>query len=226
MELKHGRLAMLAVTGMLTTIFVKFPGAEFEYSPVGFNVFDSEAASGIGIIFIIAGGIELMTPKGDFNNPLADTLGLDKSFSDNAFLQEAELAHGRLGMSAALTFFLYNYFLGNNGFPSDVVKIGANPSNPVAVGVAALLLLAWTNAKTWDNLPEGKFVLGSKVIYDSAQNINLIEKTGVTAPKLESVEIKAKLPESLSESASKSVSAESKAESVSESVSAESVSNA
>jgi hypothetical protein len=183
MELKHGRLAMLGVTGMLTTAFTKFPGDEFQYSPEGFNAFQSPAAAGIGIIFILCGGIELNTPKGDFKDPLG--LGAYDNVAESPFLREAELAHGRLGMSAALIFLLCNYSSTGDGLvPSDVLRFSpVQPGSPFVLAAAAFLLLAWTNPQGMGTAtPDGYVTFGSKVLVDSSRASR-------------AVQIKASLPE-------------------------------
>merc|ERR1719217_795229 len=70
-ELKHGRLAMVAVTGLLSAAVTKFPIFQTEeYKGIdGWHVKDTPAAAGIGIFFICAGYFELTQPKGDFKDP-------------------------------------------------------------------------------------------------------------------------------------------------------------
>jgi len=105
-ELKHGRVCMLAATGMITTSFWHFPS--FEGVPDGVAALQtSEGGAGFGIIFLVAAGIELKVPDGNFSDPLG--LGSQDNWGYTDKMKNMELANGRVAMSAVLTFFLYEY---------------------------------------------------------------------------------------------------------------------
>jgi light-harvesting complex I chlorophyll a/b binding protein 1 len=141
-ELKHGRLAMVALTGMLTAAFVRFPGAQFQ-SDVGLAVNQTDAASGIGIIFLLAAFVELENGDGKFEDP-ANLMGSEFLYLGRDFdgysddLRNKELAHGRLAMSTVFTLWLYEYGAGIS--PSTLIQ---NPQ-PITWLGAILLLVFWS----------------------------------------------------------------------------------
>jgi hypothetical protein len=201
MELKHGRLAMLGVTGMLTTAFnIKFPGDAFQYSPEGFAAFESPAASGTGIIFLLAGYFELTTPKGDYKDPLG--LGAYENYAETPGLQDAELAHGRLAMSAALTLLLCN---GGGSVPSDVLRFGViQPSDPAIYSgffslAVFVLCLAWTNPKGMETTPPEVYI--GLPAATTIENKAALPAAESTEEKVAAVRINAELPVSASDNA-------------------------
>merc|ERR1719401_2318856 len=142
-ELKHGRLAMVALTGMLTAAFVRFPGSQYVSAPDGLSVSQSGAAGGIGIIFLLAAFVELENGDGKFEDPAnlqgSDFLYLGKDFdgySDD--LRNKELAHGRLAMSTVFTLWLYEYGAGIS--PTTLIQ---NPQ-PISYLGFILLLVFWS----------------------------------------------------------------------------------
>jgi len=144
-ELKHGRLAMVALTGMLTAAFVRFPGSQYEMGmvPDGLAVSQSGAACGIGIIFLLAAFVELENGDGKFEDPAnlqgSGFLYLGKDFdgySDD--LRNKELAHGRLAMSTVFTLWVYEY--GADISPETLFQ---NPK-PVSLVGFLLLLVFWS----------------------------------------------------------------------------------
>jgi hypothetical protein len=142
-ELKHGRLSMVALTGMYATSVARFPSPPFESSPEGFQVIGSEAASGLGIIFLLVGFIELENPEGNFENPVnfKEMFSLGKDFdvySDD--LRNKELAHCRLAMPVVLSYWLSEYAA--DAPPSAVLS--AVPS-PAAVITSVFLLFIWSS---------------------------------------------------------------------------------
>merc|ERR1719321_2511934 len=70
-----------------------------------------------GILFLIAAGIELKFPAGNFPDPLG--LGKFDEWGYTEKMQNMELSNGRVAMSAVLTFFLYEY--GEKLSPSAVL---------------------------------------------------------------------------------------------------------
>jgi len=144
-ELKHGRLSMVALVGMLTSAFVRFPGSPFESASDGLGVAGSSAAGGVGIIFLLAAFIELETGDGKFEDPAnlggSGWLYLGKdydNYSDD--LRTKELAHGRLAMSTVFTLWLFEYGAGIS--PTTLIQ---NP-NPQYVGVGLVVLVTfWAN---------------------------------------------------------------------------------
>jgi hypothetical protein len=144
-ELKHGRLAMIALTGMLAAGLTKFP--QFKQLDVdGWAVADTPAASGLGIIAIIAGYLEFTTPKGDYKDPWG--VGEYEGWGYTRDVKEKELAHGRLAMSAVVSLWLYEY--GADMQPSDML---GNISG-YFVALFGGLLLIWTNPQ--ESWPKGK----------------------------------------------------------------------
>jgi len=136
-ELKHGRLAMLGLTGMIAAVFTRFPFEECRSAADGLKAMGSEAAGGIGIIFLLAGYVESQVPRGDFKDPLGWGAS-DEEYCYGIDMQNKELAHGRLAMSAVFTLWLYDFFAGLA--PSDLIR---TPS-PQYVIVIVGMLLVWS----------------------------------------------------------------------------------
>lgn len=130
-ELKHGRVCMLAVTGLVAQHTWRFnllyPYSEsyspFDFSdvPSGFAALGVNKAAGfLGLIVIVAGLVELRASDdgrrpGDFGDPLnfAEGYGLDFDGGDDAALwQNFELSHGRLAMIGFLGAALAEYATG------------------------------------------------------------------------------------------------------------------
>lgn len=132
-ELKHGRICMMAATGMITCSLFHFPG--FESVPDGWAALQTpEGGAGFGILFIIAAGFEINYPDGDyanyvdytqseaswfapsfkkvdpntFKNKNGDAWGVAQENVYGDDMMNRELANGRVAMSAVLTFFLYD----------------------------------------------------------------------------------------------------------------------
>jgi light-harvesting complex I chlorophyll a/b binding protein 1 len=142
-ELKHGRLAMVALTGMLTAAFVRFPGSQYVSAPDGLSVSESGAAGGIGIIFLLAAFVEVGSGDGKFEDP-ANLMGSEFLYLGRDFdgysddLRNKELAHGRLAMSTVFTLWLYEYGAGIS--PTTLIQ---NPQ-PISYLGAILLLVFWS----------------------------------------------------------------------------------
>jgi len=142
-ELKHGRLSMVALTGMYATSAARFPSPQFESSPEGFHVIGSEAASGLGILFLLVGFVELENPEGDFDNPVnfKDIFGLGKDFDVySGDLRNKELAHCRLAMPVVFSYWLSEYAA--DALPSAILK--ASPS-PAVVVTSIFLFFLWSS---------------------------------------------------------------------------------
>lgn len=154
-ELKHGRLAMAALTGMITASFARFGYPSFQDSPDGLGAAGGEAAAGLGIIFLVAGLVELENGDGDFDDPLNVESGTGGAFGDAKNLRNKELAHGRLAMSAVITLWLYEYNLGQA--PSFFLT--QQLSAPFLVALFGLLLV-WAS---WDE-EKPKMPAGSRLL--------------------------------------------------------------
>merc|ERR1719253_368951 len=61
-ELKHGRVCMVALTGMFAATKFRFPGDVFQSSETGWQVAGTEIAGAIGILALAVGFIELENP--------------------------------------------------------------------------------------------------------------------------------------------------------------------
>lgn len=136
-ELKHGRLAMVALTGMFAAANTRFQFSEFEYGPDGFGALEGEAAAGVGVIFLLAGLIEVQVPKGDFQDPLGFC---PSGWGYTEDMRSKELAHGRLAMSTVFTLWLFDYGAGIR--PSDLWQ--QSDSGIILKVAAAFLVLAWS----------------------------------------------------------------------------------
>jgi hypothetical protein len=144
-ELKHGRLAMVALTGMITASFTRFGYTSFQDSPDGLQAMTGEAAAGLGIIFLAAGLVEIDNGDGKFDDPLNIESGTGGAFGDAENLRNKELAHGRLAMSAVFTLWLYEYNLGQT--PSFFLT--QQLSAPLLIALFGLLLIwfSWDEEK-------------------------------------------------------------------------------
>jgi len=120
-ELKHGRVSMVALLGLLTASLTKFRG--FEDVPDGWAALNTaQGGAGLGALILCAGILELDAWKqdpsknpGDFGDPVSTALGDIGSDPGEAFwsysvdMRNRELAHCRLAMSAVITSFLLEY---------------------------------------------------------------------------------------------------------------------
>lgn len=134
-ELKHGRLAMVGLTGMITAAFTRFPVEECRSAADGLKVINSEAAGGIGIIVLLAAYVESQVPSGDFKDPLGWGSS-DEEYCYGIDMQNKELAHGRLAMSSVLVLWLYDFFQGLA--PSDLIQ---RPLPQYVIAIVGMLLL-------------------------------------------------------------------------------------
>jgi len=164
-ELKHGRLAMVALTGMITAAFTRVPVEECRLSYDGLKAIDGEAAGGIGIIFLVAAYVESQVPGGDFKDPLGWGTS-DENYCYGLDMQNKELAHGRLAMSTVFTLWLYDFFQGMP--PSDFLK---NLSPAYVIAILGMLLVWSQNAsdqidvtKPSNQLPAPKDTEGAKAL--------------------------------------------------------------
>jgi len=134
-ELKHGRVAMLAATGLLVNTVWKFQG--FDLVPQGVQALEDEkGGAGFGIIFIMAAYFELNYPKGNFPDPLNLGKAMDENMDD---LRAKELNNGRIGMMAAITLLMYNIF--ENKLPSEMIYHSKLTSATLPAVFTALLIL-------------------------------------------------------------------------------------
>jgi len=129
-ELKHGRVSMLACLGYITAEYYRFPGElspstnlQFTDVPNGLNAFSKVPFSGWAQMIAFAGTVELFQyvddptrPPGDFEN--AGLLGIPNGFvkaSDDQREKKlaAELANGRLAMMAIIGMFFQDGLTGS-----------------------------------------------------------------------------------------------------------------
>lgn len=106
MELKHGRVAMMAALGAVVQHYVRFPG--FESVPAGLGALTKEPGNiGFGVLLVVTGFLETVAwtqdeakSPGDFGDPLG--LGnIFKSEPGDYGYRERELNNGRFAMFAA-----------------------------------------------------------------------------------------------------------------------------
>lgn len=144
-ELKHGRVCMTAMIGLVSGTFLKWPG--FENVKSGFGALDSSlGGAGFGMLVLIAGicELDLLTQDpskapGDLGNPLiTDEEEERELFTEE--LRNKELAHCRLAMSGILTCAILEY---NGVSPETFLSLDYLP----AFGKVALIFLfvAWTS---------------------------------------------------------------------------------
>merc|ERR1711871_526053 len=126
-EVKHGRVAMLACLGCIVPYFSKLPGSltldgsvTFDSVPLGVKAVEAVPYLGWAQILLLAGALELgpfaanAEKPGDFGfDPLNLTDGLDSEALEKK--KAAELANGRLAMIAALGFLVGDVL--NDGNP-------------------------------------------------------------------------------------------------------------
>jgi len=105
-ELKHGRICMLAVFGLIVQHFSKWPKLEDVPSGIGAATSDNPAAPILGLIFMLAGIIEYNTndddrEPGDFGDPFEfiEFAEYNPNRADDVTLwRNRELNHCRLAM--------------------------------------------------------------------------------------------------------------------------------
>jgi len=133
-ELKHGRVAMMAVLGFVVQHSSRFdlvypydssiaPESNLNLVPSGAAAMWTYPSSGFfGILVLVSGLHEVIfTDKdrdpGDFGDPFkfAEFYGLDWSTDDKKQYQTYELNHGRLAMSGAIGTLLAEYVTGLDG---------------------------------------------------------------------------------------------------------------
>jgi len=125
-ELKHGRIAMLAMLGLFVGTFWKFPG--FEGTPGGVEGLYGAGGAGLGAVLLIAGLVELEYWKqdpekeiGDYGwDPLGlltmpDEKGTGTLCTYDLDMRSRELNNGRLAMTA----FAISMFQEYSGFSSE-----------------------------------------------------------------------------------------------------------
>lgn len=109
-EVKHGRIAMIAVVGLVAQHYFRFKGIvgqevySLEDVPAGFGAITTYPSSvGFAIIVLIAGIIEtgVLSDEGQKPGYFGDPLGLRKNIAYADFdneLETMEIEHGRLAM--------------------------------------------------------------------------------------------------------------------------------
>merc|ERR1719277_1829193 len=124
-ELKHGRVAMVAIVGLVTQHFVRFGPLstnEGVYDlaglPSGFGALSTfPSSAGFGAIVLLAGFVELRASDegrapGDFGDPLNWRKEVAYTIEDDALLKTYELEHGRLAMLGVMGTLAAEYVTG------------------------------------------------------------------------------------------------------------------
>jgi hypothetical protein len=159
-ELKHGRLAMVALTGIFAASATRFPLGDAFSGPGGLAARDTEVAGAIGIIFLAAGFAELENGDGDFDDPLDVQSKLGGAGGDITELRNKELAHGRLAMSAMLALWLVEYGAGYGAFQELV----SEKLSPAAYVAFATMLFFWVpyTSKEYKEESDALVVVGNE----------------------------------------------------------------
>jgi len=176
-EVKHGRVSMLAVIGYIVPEYFRFPGylspsqeIKFADVPNGLGALSKVPALGWAQIlafggFIETGGFQRLGFKGDPKDPLdlgfgsIGALGLlgkikDKKLRDTKL--NAEIANGRLAMFAIIAFFFQNGVTGTAG--PEMYGFGEN-SAPILLKIFFPALAVFGIAgETFRRGPDEKFM--------------------------------------------------------------------
>lgn len=143
-ELKHGRVSMMALTGIFVGTFTKFPG--YEKVPAGFAALNtSEGGAGLAAMILAAGIFEFDILKSDPSKApgvLGANWGITGEEEQEIFtteLRNKELAHCRMAMCAFLTCMIFEY---NGVTPETYLSLDFISPNVKAAVV--FLFFAWT----------------------------------------------------------------------------------
>jgi hypothetical protein len=185
-ELKHGRVAMMALAGIAVQTQYRLPG-EFEFVPNGWAALSTPAGGGgLGILVLVAGFFELAYWKqdpskapGDFGDPLGLWESLISKASVGADIKDLrtrEINNGRLAMSLSISGLIVEYFTGFSP-ETQLEKIGEFAQSPTFFTGLALLLLS-VMATYKDDTPEYSPVVPSPVtaIKPDSSSINTVSK--------------------------------------------------
>jgi len=145
-EIKHGRVAMLAATGMLFASVAQFPG--FNGVPAGWAALNAPGAAGsLGVLVIVSGWLELrrgaLKEPGNLGDPgqvLEDPSNDWASYSID--MRNMEINHGRMAMSAVATEFLAEY--GSDLGPAEQLAGAISSGGQFATLIGLLLALQQT----------------------------------------------------------------------------------
>jgi len=133
-ELKHGRVSMLAIAGLLNQHFWRFQGLQLEKFdgglgvgrldlsdlPNGFRAATEGAGPYLGVLILLAGIIELSSSDegrepGNFGDPAYITLNRESDLYDTDW-RNFELNHGRLAMFGIVGALAAEYVTGLDTF--------------------------------------------------------------------------------------------------------------
>jgi len=127
-EIKHGRVAMMAIIGLVAQHYFRFKGLAFndgsfslDDAPAGLGAlatFPSNA--GFGALVLAAGIVELRMSDegrapGDFGDPLNWRKEVAYTIRDDATLKTYEIEHGRLAMLGVMGTLAAEYVTGYDG---------------------------------------------------------------------------------------------------------------
>jgi len=104
---------------------------------------EEKGGAGFGLIVLLAAYFEILTPDGNFPDPLGVGSFKDWGYTDD--MKNKELNHGRMAMAAIITMFLWEY---GEGTTPDVLlqstfgqRGPVSFSGPVIAAIAGLLLV-------------------------------------------------------------------------------------
>jgi len=133
-ELKHGRVCMLAATGMLFQEFFSWPAPEGVFkAPTPLGALATVPPLGLFQIILLLGVIEINTAgyKGRCPGDIGfDPAGFSKD-GINPFFAKAELEHGRLAMWATAAFLVQSQITGEPILKTTMDWVSSIPGSMV-----------------------------------------------------------------------------------------------
>lgn len=175
-ELKHGRVSMVALTGLFVGTYFKWPG--FEGVKSGFAALDSaQGGAGLGMLILLAGWFEFNFLTSDGSKApgfLGDNWGITGEEEDSILtteLRNKELAHCRMAMAGIFTAALLEY-----GGVEPEKFLTFQFISPGVKAAVVFLLFAWTTF-TDDSTPATSPFPGAQALAEASETKRLEAKT-------------------------------------------------